>query len=182
MPNNKIKETLKSLGMTNNEVEIYLALLNKIESSANDIVSASGLHRQVCYDALDRLLEKGFASYILKKNKTYFKPLDPKKIINHLDERIELVDSVLPQLNAIAKSEKTKTEVEVIKGSSVLKKIDKDIIKELKEKKDTTIYSTGVDLNKSLKFDKIATKQYFLRLKKNKLKEKSLFYGIQIIA
>ena len=55
-----IKETLKDLGMTENEVEIYLTLLNASELSVNAIGSKSGLHRQVCYDALDRLLEKGY--------------------------------------------------------------------------------------------------------------------------
>ena len=82
-----LKETLKNLGMTNNEIEIYLTLLNSVELSVNDIGMKSGLHRQVCYDALDRLLEKGFVSYIIKDNKKFFKVLEPEKILDYLDEK-----------------------------------------------------------------------------------------------
>ena len=88
-----IKGTLKNLGLTNNEVEVYLTLLNKGELSVNEIGMKSGLHRQVCYDALDRLLEKGFVSYILKDGKKF------REAVNAMaskfkDERIDAVLSV----------------------------------------------------------------------------------------
>ena len=67
-----IKEQLLGLGLTSNEVEIYLVLLNAGELSVNEIGTKSGLHRQVCYDALDRLVEKGFISYIMKNSKKFF--------------------------------------------------------------------------------------------------------------
>ena len=62
-----IKEALLGLGLTSNETEIYLVLLNWGELSVNEIGSKSGLHRQVCYDALDRLVEKGFISFLINK-------------------------------------------------------------------------------------------------------------------
>ena len=82
-----IKETLASLGLTKNEVEIYLTLLNANELSVNEIGTKSGLHRQVCYDALDRLLEKGFVSYIVKDSKKFYKALNPDKILTYLDNK-----------------------------------------------------------------------------------------------
>ena len=81
-----IKDTLLKLGLTKNEVEIYLALLSSGEISVNEIGSKAGLHRQVCYDALDRLVEKGFVSYITKNSKKFFKPLKPEKLLDYLDE------------------------------------------------------------------------------------------------
>ena len=76
-----IKETLLKLGLTSNEVEIYLTLLNKGEISVNEIGSSSGLHRQVCYDALDRLLEKGVVSAIQSNVSTTLPntPFSPKR-------------------------------------------------------------------------------------------------------
>ena len=74
----------------------------------------------------------------------------------------------------MSKIEKSETEVETIKGKAVLRTIYNDIIKELKEKKQKTFYSLGVDISKSQEFDKIAYKQYTLRLKENKFKEKLL--------
>jgi len=168
-----IKETLKDLGMTQNEIEIYLTLLNSGELSVNEIGTKSGLHRQVCYDALDRLLEKGFVSYIVKNNKKFFKSLNPEKIIDYLDEKKNEINSVLPQLTSMFKAEKQETEVELIKGKNVLRTIYNDIIRTLKEKKET-LYAMGIEETKFLEFDEIAIKQYMNKLRKNKLKEKLL--------
>ena len=124
-----IKETLKNLGMTQNEVEVYLTLIETGELSVNDIGSKSGLHRQVCYDALDRLLEKGFVSYIRKNNKKFFKALEPKKLIDYLDEKKDEINSILPKLDSLFKTENQETEVELIKGRNVLRTIYNDIFK-----------------------------------------------------
>jgi sugar-specific transcriptional regulator TrmB len=168
-----VKEILKKLGMTANEVETYITLLDSGELSVNEIGSKSGLHRQVCYDALDRLLEKGFVSYVVKNNKKFFKALKPEKILDYLDEKKDEVNSILPQLTLMFKKENEETEVEVIKGRNVLRTIMNDIFKTLKEKNET-LYAMGIEETKFLEFDDIAIKQHILRMKKNKLKEKLL--------
>ncbi|MFH1439985.1 MAG: helix-turn-helix domain-containing protein [Candidatus Woesearchaeota archaeon] len=175
-----IKETLKRLGMTKNEIEIYMTLLNSGELSVNEIGSKSGLHRQVCYDALDRLLDKGFVSFILKNSKKYFKPLNPEKILDYLDEKKDEINSILPELNNIYMKDSEETNVEVIKGKNVLRTIYNDIIKTIKEIKHikknnhNDMLAMGIEETKFLEFDEIGIKQYIDRLKKNKLKEKLL--------
>ncbi len=168
-----IKEILKNLGMTPNEVEVYLTLLESGELSVNEIGSKSGLHRQVCYDALDRLLEKGFVSFVVKNNKKYFKPLPPEKIFDYLDEKKREISSILPKLNVLYKAEKEATEVEVVKGKNVLRTIYNDILRVLKEKKEN-LYAMGIEETKFLEFDEVAIRQHINRLRKNKLKEKLL--------
>ena len=166
-----IKETLLKLGLTKNEVEIYLTLLSSGEISVNEIGSKSGLHRQVCYDALDRLVEKGFVSYITKNNKKFFKPLKPEKLLDYLDEKKNEINSILPELNSMFVKEKEETEVEVIKGKMVLRTIYNDIIKILKKTREPLL-AMGIEEGKYLEFDEIAITQYINKLKRNKLKEK----------
>jgi sugar-specific transcriptional regulator TrmB len=168
-----IREVLKKLGLTNNEVEVYITLLSNGEISVYKLASRSGLHRQVCYDALERLLEKGFVSYIIKDNKKYFKPIEPKKIKNYLDEKKEELNLVLPQLEEIFFEKKEETKVEVVKGKLVLRIIYNDIFKTVKNSKGT-MYAMGIDEEKFLEFDKIAIKQYIAKMKRSKLKEKLL--------
>jgi len=168
-----VKETLKKLGMTKNEVEIYLTLLNSGELSVNEIGSRSGLHRQVCYDALDRLLEKGFVSYVNKNNKKYFKPLYPEKILDYLEEKKNQVRSILPKLKVMYDLEKEDTYVEVVKGKNVLRSVLNDVFRTLKEQNEI-LYIMGVEETKFLEFDRIAIKQHILRMKKNHFKEKLL--------
>ncbi len=168
-----IKETLKNLGLTNNEVEVYLTLLNKGELSVNEIGVKSGLHRQVCYDALDRLLEKGFVSYILKDGKKFFKPLTPEKILDYLEEQKQEFANILPQLTKMLQTQKEETEVDVIKGKNILRTMLNDTIKTLMEKKDP-LYVLGVEEEKYIEADRIAIKQYIAKMKKHRLKEKLL--------
>jgi HTH-type transcriptional regulator, sugar sensing transcriptional regulator len=168
-----MRDTLKKLGLTPNEVEVYLTLLRHGEMSVYKLASKSGFHRQICYDALERLLEKGFASYVVKDNKKYFKPIEPKKIYNYIQEKKEEFDLALPKLEEIYNSVEEDTKVEVIKGKLVLRMIYNDIIKVITKTK-KGLLAMGVDEEKFLEFDKIAIKQYINKIGKLKIKEKLL--------
>lgn len=166
-------QTLKKLGLTTNEVEIYLTLLRHGELSVYELASKSGLHRQVCYDALERLLDKGFVSYILKNNKKYYKPIEPKKIHNYIEEKKEELNDVLPQLEEIFHQPVEDSKVDVVKGKLVLRIIYNDIFKTLQETKGN-LCAMGIDEEKFLEFDRVAIKQYITKMQKAKLGEKLL--------
>ena len=57
-----IGSMLSELGLTQNEIKIYLALLDIGESLAGTIAENSGIHRRNVYDSLERLIKKGFVS------------------------------------------------------------------------------------------------------------------------
>jgi HTH-type transcriptional regulator, sugar sensing transcriptional regulator len=168
-----IKETLKGLGLTKNEVEVYLALLNSGEAGVNEVAANSGLHRQVCYDALDRLVEKGFISYVSKDSKKVFKALDPKRILDYLDQKKDEVEGIMPELTEKHKAPKDTTDVEVVKGSRVVRTLYSDIFKVIKKTKDPLLVM-GIEEEKFIEFDKITMNQYINKLRKNKLKERLL--------
>jgi sugar-specific transcriptional regulator TrmB len=75
------KDVLRELGLTNNEVDVYLKLLMSGSVTVNTLAERTGMHRQACYDALDRLLEKGFVSFVIKNNKKNFQALPPEQLI-----------------------------------------------------------------------------------------------------
>ncbi len=168
-----LKEILKDLGLTNNEIEVYITLLSKGEISVNEIGMKSSLHRQVCYDALDRLLEKGFVSYIIKDGKKFFKALNPEKILDYLEEKKQKFSDIMPQLTKMMQVQREETEVDIIKGKNVLRTMLNDAIKTLIEHKDVSCV-LGVDEEKYLEADKIAIMQYINKLKKYNLKERLL--------
>ncbi|MBT3985124.1 winged helix-turn-helix transcriptional regulator [archaeon] len=169
------KEILIGLGLTKNEVNIYYVLLSASEITVNEISSKSGLHRQVCYDALDRLQEKGFVSYITKNNKKYFSPLEPKKILDIIETQKNDIIEILPGLEKLYKREKQETAVEVLKGKSVLKTVLRTIITTLKKTKEPLL-GIGIDEARFLEHDSIMKKQYLRELKTYKIKEKLIAY------
>lgn len=166
-----IEEVLSELGMTGNEIRVYLALLKSGQLSVNEIGTRSGLHRQVCYDALERLLEKGFVSYVVENSKKFFRALEPEKLLDYLESKKELVKEAMPKLCEIARLPKEETRIEVLKGRNVIRAILRDVIRELSRNRGELLM-LGVDEEKFEEEDRIAIMQYISQLKKLKLKER----------
>ena len=175
MHKGEIKEVLKELGLTNNEAEVYLALLQNESITANVLAGKSGLHRQAVYDALERLLEKGFASFVVKDGKRHFQAMQPGRILDYLHQQEENFRSVLPELDRLHGLPREDTHVEVFKGkeSSIARTIYRDIVGEFKKKPGEVLIS-GVDERKFIEADRIALEQYLRELRKLKCTERIL--------
>lgn len=167
------KQILKELGLTNNEVEVYLALLQKGSTSVNEIAESSGLHRQAVYNALDRLLEKGFVSFVIKNNKKYFQGIKPEKILDYIKEKEERFNAILPELIKLTKVSGEDTSVEVFKGKEIVRIVYRDIINEFQKRKGEVLIS-GVDERKFIEEDKIALQQHLKKLQRLKCTESVL--------
>lgn len=168
-----IKDVLRGLGMTHNEIEIYLVLLNGRDMGVNKIASESCLHRQVCYDALDRLVDKGFVTYAVKSGKKLFKALEPEKILDYLEGKKQEVESVLPKLTGMFMKEKGETDVDLLKGKNVIRSMYNDILRTLSETGDT-MCAMGIDENKFLAFDEDTIRGYILKMTRSNFREKLL--------
>ena len=130
------KDLLLSIGLTKNEAEVYLILLNLNETTASKIAEKTKISRPHVYDSLNKLIDKGMASYIIKNNKKYFRPAKPTKIIEYLKEKeFELkekeskVKEVIPELKKMFQPLKKKPMVEVYEGVEGIKTILNDIIR-----------------------------------------------------
>ena len=64
--------------LAKNESKLYLSLLELGSASATQLIQKSGLHRAVVYDILERLIEKGLASFVIKGRKKYFERVNSK--------------------------------------------------------------------------------------------------------
>ena len=87
MVSDKIQKTLVSVGMTKNEIAVYLALLKLGSSKVGAISKEAGTNRSYSYDALKKLLEKGLVSYVIMGKRKYFRPVSPKRLKSLLQER-----------------------------------------------------------------------------------------------
>ncbi|MDO8556676.1 MAG: helix-turn-helix domain-containing protein [Nanoarchaeota archaeon] len=96
---------LESLGLTKNEISVYLALLRLGETTAGLIVDESHVTRSKIYDLLERLQQKGLVSFIYKKSVRYYHAAPPQTIIHYLErkeqvlhEQKQAVQKILPEL------------------------------------------------------------------------------------
>lgn len=165
---------LKKIGLTDNEIKLYITLLKVGLSSAYDLSKKTGIYRVHVYDKLEQLMDKGLVTHVYKGAKKYFQATHPEKIKHYLeDKKRELeekekeVDQILPELEAFAMLPKEDTKVEVFKGKEGLKYFLKDIIKTKQE-----VMVTGIDDSKYNETLPIFMKQYFRDLRKNNIKER----------
>ena len=130
-----LKQSLESLGLSGNESKIYLSLLDLGSTLAGELTKHSGVNRTNVYDALERLIEKGLVSYVIKANRKYFEATPPKKFLSFIEEKEQqikekklLITSILPELEIRRKLSKEPQEATIYKGKRGLQSITEDIL------------------------------------------------------
>jgi sugar-specific transcriptional regulator TrmB len=169
------KQALIEIGLSGNEAEIYLALLNLGPSLVSKIVKKTGINRTNIYDRVERLIDKGLVSYIIKNNRKYFCAAEPKRILRFLEEKKDkieeeekLINQLLPELEKIKPDLKNET-VEVFEGKEGLKTILENIIE---SKQNILTYGSDGNFSKILKF---YFAHYLKILEKSKISMRVIF-------
>jgi HTH-type transcriptional regulator, sugar sensing transcriptional regulator len=121
-------EILKKIGLSDGEIKVYLALLEIGATSINNIHKKVGMDRRNIYDILNKLIEKGFISYIEENKKRTFKTTNPNKILSYIAEKKENLNDIekeakkiIPLMQTIFKTEKEELFSEIFRGSEGLK-------------------------------------------------------------
>jgi sugar-specific transcriptional regulator TrmB len=122
------EQVLRDIGLNDNEVKVYLELLKLGQSKVNIISSRLNIPRTTVYTVLNSLIKKGFSNYVIKSGVKYFDPLEPKKLVNFLDEKRDYLKEAIPELESIKKTIINKPFVEIYEGKEGLKTIMEDII------------------------------------------------------
>ena len=161
---------LRELGLTDNEVKIYLTLLEHGILNPTKLAEKTGLHRSYIYDTLERLLDKGIVSTVLIDNKKNYQSVDPKALREIFELKLRQLDSILPQLSSLFQSTKKETRIELHRGKRVYRTLIKDILAHIK--KNDVIYLLGVNEKILETVEPIYLKQYFNIIKEKKVKEK----------
>ncbi|MCP3683006.1 MAG: hypothetical protein GY861_09975 [bacterium] len=129
------KEVLVRLGLTKNEVKIYLALLNLGPSRAGKITEQTSIHRRNVYDCIERLIEKGLVSYIIENKKKFYRAASPQLLLRILKDKEDKLredeanlNLVLPELMSMRRFGDYKHDANIFRGKEGLKAILEDIL------------------------------------------------------
>src|SRR3989338_6514101 len=97
--------SLREAGLTEGEVKVYLALLELGSSTTGPIIEKSHIARSIIYQILEKLMQKGLVSQVIKEKTKYFQAAEPNKILEYIDERREkfeetkkVIENLLPEL------------------------------------------------------------------------------------
>jgi sugar-specific transcriptional regulator TrmB len=163
---------LKEFGLSENEIKIYLVLLEHGMLNPTDLAKKTGLRRTYIYDAVEGLLDKGIVNSVLVKNKKHFQAVDPKILREIFELKLSHLDSLLPKLSDLFRSAKEETIVELHRGKYVYRTLIKDLLSSLK--KDDTVYLLGVNEDILETVEPIYIRQYFNMTKEKNITEKAI--------
>jgi sugar-specific transcriptional regulator TrmB len=165
-------------GLTEGEIKVYLALLKLGLTTSGPIVNESGIAKSMVYPVLEKLIQKGLVSYIIKEKTKYFQASDPEKIIDFIEEKEKSLNKTkdevkksLPELELMMKLTK-KSEATIYLGIKGLRTAYERVYKKLK--KGECSYFLGVPAQQPEE-QHIYWKRDHLRRIKAGLKMKALF-------
>ncbi len=170
-----IEKILRKIGLTKNEILLYITLLESGQSSAGNLVKKTKLHRSRVYDSLERLKEKGIIMYVVKDYKRYFEAVNPERILTYLQEKENRlkesereIRNILPELKRFIKPSSDEPEARVYTGIEGMKAIHNDWIR---SKGDMLVWGARGEIFKRMKY-------YVMQLEKEMRKKGKRFISL----
>lgn len=112
------RETLKQLGLSDNEVKIYMTCLSLDSCLASTIAKHSGIKRTTVYSIIEKLSEKGILTYFVKNKTRYYHALNPDALLQLYKleaqkaiTKIKMIEDIIPALNMIGGAKELETKV-----------------------------------------------------------------------
>lgn len=138
-----IIDSLNSLGLSNQESQVYLALLKIGGSTASIVAKKIGIKRTTVYPILKKLVERGYVLVYFKKSKRFYYAEKPYKIAGIFEKKLEFFNNAIPLLESIEKSQIKIFGLRFIETKEELKRFYLDILNEYKNKSYRVIGNTA---------------------------------------
>ncbi len=114
---------LEDLGLTGAEIKVFLTLIELGSSNAGPVVEKSGLQNAVVHRAFHSLIEKGLVTYVLEGKKKQYQAVNPKLLLDFIEEKKDRLKTILPELIAKQSIAKKKPEAAIYRGIRGVKEL-----------------------------------------------------------
>jgi HTH-type transcriptional regulator, sugar sensing transcriptional regulator len=175
MPNlNVVMQELRDIGLTENEVSIYLALLKEGTMTPARLAQRVGMSRPYVYDAIERLIEKGVLGSVLQDQKRCYLAVPPQRLAEMAADRAQRMQNVVAHLAALQEDAHGELSVEVHKGRFVYRTLLLDILSTLKKGDEVLIYGIDDNLLYGEEMGKKRLDLYFAKCQRLGIKERAI--------
>jgi len=159
---------LKILGLSEQEIKLYLACLKLGSSKASTIASYAKIDRQASYYTLKLLIKKGLIAETIKSGVQYFSVTNPKTLSSKIDEEANIKKDAVKKI--VTEYEKLKKVALPTAKVSQYEGIEgfKTIAREMLEVDDKELYSYNTE--KVVEFMPLFLEPYALKRKEKKIK------------
>jgi sugar-specific transcriptional regulator TrmB len=137
-----LKKRLTTLGLKENEVKVYLAVLKHGEPAVGQIQAVTGLHKQLIYIAAENLAARRLLSIHEVRGRKRFSVEDPAALEHDAEARLAEAKALVPELISMASADR---EVEAVRTYRGVRKIQQYYIDQTRRmQKGGTIHVLGI--------------------------------------
>ncbi|MBW2981294.1 hypothetical protein KY343_00295 [Candidatus Woesearchaeota archaeon] len=137
---------LENMGLTKNEVKVYLALLELGTTTTGPLAKKSELHTSRIYESLTKLIEKGLVSFVIKANRKHYSAANPDIILDILEKEKRDIVSILPELKLMHKHKPGEEKVTMFEGYKGVKSVYDNIVRTLNKGDEILVFGArGAD-------------------------------------
>ena len=143
-------KVLEKIGLTKGEIKVYLRLLDLGSVRTGELTNKAKVSRSKIYEILEKLIEKGLASYVVKENTKYFEASDPRNLKEYVEKRKKELedqnkelDAAMPELLNKQKLKKEKQTATVFEGYKGIRTVFNDVLNSLKRGDEYYAYASG---------------------------------------
>jgi HTH-type transcriptional regulator, sugar sensing transcriptional regulator len=127
----ELEQTLKKLGFHEKKASIYIALLELGEGSIIELAKKTGLKRTTVYNILPEMVQEGLVRTGVKKKHRFFFIENPNNLKQDYQDKIHLIDKLLPELRAIHNIIPHKPKITFYEGVGGMKELYQDTLDSL---------------------------------------------------
>lgn len=96
--NSMLREQLLELNFTQNQADVYLALLEAGQTKVGPLIEKTGFHRNIVYRALDDLVTRKLVFQVTKRGVAYYEATDPEPLLSELDQKREIAKIAISEI------------------------------------------------------------------------------------
>lgn len=166
----RIEDTLKLIGLDENEARVYLACLQLGENTVYNIAKKSELKRPTVYLILENLSSRGLLGVLKTKKHLLYSPLHPRKLADISKNRQKRIEEIIPNLIALYKEKGGKPSVQIFEGRKGIETIYQDCCEYLSREEEILIVGS---------ITQFRNYRYLLHIWEEKIKEGKGKYRIR---
>jgi len=136
-----IKETFRELGYSEREIKVYLALLELGSSKVGPIAAKTRMQHSKVYQTLEKLIDKGLVTYVMRSKIKHFQAEDPKHILKILKEKENKFLEIMPELKLKQQFAQEPQIATVYEGYKAIKVMFDNIFEEMDKKSHYYIFA-----------------------------------------
>lgn len=146
--NTEILQTLLSIGLNEKEAKIYLACLQVGPGTVYQIAKLADLKRPNIYVLISGLVQKGLVSAKISGKKTIYTALPPRRLLERWRGKVELLWSVIPDLDAYYQKSAYQPKVMIFEGEQGINSVYSEMTPRGDKKEEIFIFGSLLSLQK----------------------------------